>query len=195
MGYWKGISMDRGARSAHRRSGRGGGSGEVLRVIELFFDKDAVLRAVDEARRQALSKAGAFIRQEARQRLRVAGRKSLSEMSKDERQIHHITAWKASKGLRAKAWRPRKHSRPGQPPRVSPGSPLKKFLYFSYDPTTQSVVIGPVGFRPVNPVPSILEFGGRARLGYVQPRPYMGPALEKVKPQIPAAWAGIIRGA
>lgn len=55
-------------------------------------------------------------------------------------------------------------SKPGQPPTNQTGL-LREFIFFQYDPSTRSVVIGPakspskkMGGRPI---PSILEFGGQ----------------------------------
>jgi hypothetical protein len=47
---------------------------------------------------------------------------------------------------------------PGQPPRTHAGN-LKRLLFFSWDATTKSVVIGPVPFAG-GVAPSLLEFGG-----------------------------------
>ncbi|MEO0511798.1 MAG: hypothetical protein AAF108_02760 [Planctomycetota bacterium] len=41
-----------------------------IRVKSLFFDRPAVQRAIDPARRRALSKAGAFVRQRAKTSMR-----------------------------------------------------------------------------------------------------------------------------
>jgi hypothetical protein len=141
-----------------------------LRIRDLFFDQKKVLRAVDQAKRAVLSKAGAFIRQTARNLIRK-----------------------------------RKGSAPpGQPPSSHEGS-LRRLIYFGYDPTSDSVVVGPVGFRN-SPAPHALEFGGqtevkRRRRGKVvrsrvtiKERPFMGPALEKERPSLPKRWANSVRG-
>lgn len=47
-----------------------------LRLKRMFFDRPRVQRAVDRGRRQALSKAGAFIRQRARSSIRKRKRSS-----------------------------------------------------------------------------------------------------------------------
>ncbi|MCC5786883.1 MAG: hypothetical protein JJU33_09300 [Phycisphaerales bacterium] len=94
-------------------------------------------------------------------------------------------------------------SRPGQPPHAHEGS-LRRMILFGYEPTRESVVVGPVGFRS-STAPNVLEFGGRttvvrrrrsARRGQrviktrvrIAPRPYMAPALEKERPKLPALW-------
>ncbi len=146
-----------------------------MRVKALFFNRPKVRRAVDRARRRALSRAGAFIRQRARTSMR----------------------------------RRRGSSRPGEPPHAHEGS-LRRLLFFAYDPSAESVVVGPVGFRRSD-APTTLEFGGAAtvtrrrsrrddkrvvesRRVRIEARPYMGPALRKELPTLPKAWAGSVRG-
>lgn len=67
-----------------------------------------------------------------------------------------------------------------------------------------SVVVGPVGFKK-SEAPSVLEYGGdavvlRRRGGKlssqkvkIAPRPYMAPALEKERPNLPLLWRNSIR--
>jgi len=142
----------------------------TMQIKTLFFDKQTVLRAVDQAKRAVLSKAGAFIRTTAK---------------------HSIRQRKGP-------------APPGRPPHSHEGS-LRRFIYFGYDPASDSVVVGPVGFKR-SAAPHVLEFGGktevkRRRRGKViktratiQERPYMGPALEKERPNLPKRWAGSVRG-
>ena len=69
-----------------------------------------------------------------------------------------------------------------------------------YDRRSDSVVVGPVGFRRSR-APNVLEFGGRTavesrrrggrrqkRTLRIAARPYMRPALEKERSQLPAVW-------
>lgn len=93
-----------------------------------------------------------------------------------------------------------KTSPPGVPPRTHVGH-LKRLLFFSWDPATRSVVIGPIKFRQ-GVVPSLLEFGGTVkgkrrgvmvRMRY-RGNPYMRPALDKELPNMPKAWATALRG-
>lgn len=53
------------------------------------------------------------------------------------------------------------YSAPGRPPHSHEGS-LRKLILFGYDRRTDSVVVGPVGFRR-SVVPNLLEFGGKVR--------------------------------
>ncbi len=101
--------------------------------------------------------------------------------------------------------RPRRGtSRPGRPPYSHEGS-LRKLILFGYDPQTESVVVGAVGFRK-SIAPHVLEFGGftaqpkwwrrkrkRARIR-IKARPYMGPALERERDKLPWLWESSVRG-
>ncbi len=93
---------------------------------------------------------------------------------------------------------------PGKPPHSHEGS-LRRLILFGYDQRTDSVVVGPVGFKK-STAPNVLEFGGttvitrrvkgrlvRQRVK-IAARPYMSPALEKEKPKLPKAWANSVRG-
>jgi len=142
----------------------------TLGIKDLFFDRAKVRGAVNRAKRAVLSKAGAFIRQTARNLIR-----------------------------RRKGTAP-----PGAPPHSHEGS-LRRLIYFGYDPASDSVVVGPVGFRN-SPAPHALEFGGKTevksrRRGKVvrtrvtiEQRAFMGPALEKERPSLPKRWANSVRG-
>lgn len=81
--------------------------------------------------------------------------------------------------------RPPMPSEPGTAPRNVTGR-LRDNIFFSFDPSTESVVIGPQRLSAAAPrVPEILEYGGETELTYgpdagqkvtVKPRPYMHPA-------------------
>lgn len=142
-----------------------------MRIKSLFFDRPKVQRAMDRAKRRSLSRAGAFIRQRARTSIRKRKRQS----------------------------------RPGQPPSSHTGL-LRRFILFGYDRRGDSVVVGPVGFRRSR-APNVLEFGGRStvesrrrggrrqkRTVRISARPYMRPALEKERSQLPAVWRNSVRG-
>jgi len=144
-----------------------------MRIKQLFFDRPKVKRAVDRGKRQALSRAGAFIRRRARSSIRKRKRAS----------------------------------RPGQPPSSHTGL-LRRFILFGYDRIRDSVVVGPVGFKRSR-APNVLEFGGRTtvetrprkgrgrrkqkRVVRIASRPYMRPALEKEKSNLPAVWRNSVR--
>lgn len=93
---------------------------------------------------------------------------------------------------------------PGGPPHSHEGS-LRRLIFFGYDRASDSVVVGPVGFRS-STAPNVLEFGGTTKVktrrhgrlvtqrARVETRPYMGPAFEKERPKLPRMWAGSVRG-
>ena len=92
-------------------------------------------------------------------------------------------------------------SEPGSPPHSHEGS-LRRLIFFAYEPTSETVVIGPVRFR-AGEAPPLLEFGGavtrkdrrgRARRLRYEKRPFMGPALQKELPQLPRRWRNSVRG-
>jgi len=141
-----------------------------MRIKSMFFDRAKIVRAVSRAKRQVLSKAGAFIRQRARTSIRKRKRTS----------------------------------RPGEPPSSHTGL-LRRFILFGYDRRGDSVVVGPVGFRRSS-APNALEFGGRTtvesgrrakrrrwRVVRIAARPYMGPALEKERSNLPPLWRNSVR--
>lgn len=83
-------------------------------------------------------------------------------------------------------------SRPGEPPSSHEGS-LRRLILFAFD-GKESVVIGPKLFKNQNPTgPSLLEFGGRLGKNVYQPRPFMGPALEREADKFPDLWANSVK--
>jgi len=132
----------------------------------LFFDSPKVVRAVDKSTRKVLSRFGAFVRRTAKGSIRKR----------------------------------KKASAPGTPPSSHTGL-LKRFIFFGFDTQKRSVVIGPTRLTENNrgEAPSILEYGGRTTVGKkkthvrIRPRPFMGPAFEKEKPNLPAMWKNSIK--
>ena len=167
------------------------------RIKQFFFDKAPVLRAVDKARREVLSKAGAFIRRRARTSIRV--RKSVSAPGEPP------------------------HSHEGTLRRFlffgyDPGADTVVI-----GPAKTNQVFFDKDRRPVKgTVPSVLEYGGqitilevfkygawrradlrsrrrlaglptRYRTVRIKARPYMRPALLAELPQLPALWRNSVR--
>ena len=132
-----------------------------------FFDREAVMKAVDVGRRRVLSRFGAFVRTRAKSSIRK--RKAASA--------------------------------PGNPPSSHVGL-LKQFIYFAYDPSAKSVVIGPTLINKPTGAPETLEYGGeavivdrktgKAHTFTVEARPYMGPAFAAELPGLPAMWANSV---
>lgn len=96
-------------------------------------------------------------------------------------------------------------SLPGDPPSCHGKGRwgLRGLIYYGYEPTRRTVVIGPVRFADGGA--DLLEYGGtrrvvRRRRGKRQrvrqqykARPFMGPAMEEAKPKLPALWAESVR--
>lgn len=135
-----------------------------FKIKYLFFDSAKVVRSVDKSTRKVLSRFGAFVRRTAKQSIRKR----------------------------------KKTSTPGTPPSSHTGL-LKRFIFFGYDPQKNSVVIGPTRLTENNrgEAPSILEYGGRTTVDKkrvkISARPFMGPAFEKEKPNLPSMWKDSVK--
>jgi hypothetical protein len=80
-------------------------------------------------------------------------------------------------------------SQPGTPPTNQTGI-LKKFLFYSWDPTSQSVLVGPEKLAGAKSMaPRKLEFGSDK----IKQRPYMRPALDAAMAKLPELWSGAIK--
>ena len=134
----------------------------------LFFDSPKIVRSVDKSTRKVLSMFGAFVRRTAKGSIRKR----------------------------------KKSSTPGTPPSSHTGL-LKRFIFFGYDTQKRSVVIGPTRLTENNrgEAPSILEYGGRTTVEgntkktrvRIRSRPFMGPAFEKEKSNLPSLWKNAIK--
>lgn len=141
---------------------------------------------------KAVTKSMFFDRKAVMQRVGSATRRVLSKFGAFVRT-----------GARHSIRKRRSISQPGAPPSSHVGL-LKKLIYFGYDSSRASVVIGPT---PLNgpgtgEAPALLEYGGRARrknrkgtkvTAVYRPRPFMGPAFQKEKPKLPKMWADSVR--
>jgi len=96
-------------------------------------------------------------------------------------------------------------SAPGEPPTSRTGL-LRRFIFFGYDRTKRSVVIGPTRLNQrQGDAPHALEYGGmstvvealrgkrKKRRVKIEARPYMGPAFEKEEPKLPGMWRNSVR--
>ena len=98
--------------------------------------------------------------------------------------------------------RRKKVSPPGQPPSSHTGL-IRRFIWFGYEPTSRSVVIGPVRLsqKGRGEAPELLEHGGATTLlrhgkrvrAHFRGRPFMGPAFTKEQPKLPALWRDSVR--
>lgn len=158
------------------RSGVGGGK-TLAQIKALFFDKTAVERAADKAKLRALSKFGAYVRRTAQQSMRY--RKSASPPGQPP------SAHKSKRLAALKRLKRAKYN----------GALLREMLFFAYDQRTQTVVVGPLGFKN-SPVPALHEFGGTHRVKgkdvRYPARPYMAPALNKSLPKFAESFRGTV---
>lgn len=86
----------------------------------------------------------------------------------------------------------------GKPPRGRTGR-LRDFIFFTYDPDRESVVIGPARLQGVanDNAPRLLEHGGTGIINglprSIRPRPYMTPSMEKELPKLAALWRNTLK--
>lgn len=167
-----------------------------MRVKDLFFDRAAVQQAVSRARVKVLSKMGAFVRTRARSLIKPARRRRVSELTPIELAAYKRAVAIAKKQGRRPPKLGRASSKPGEPPRSQTGL-LRQFIWFAYDPFSDSTVVGPVKLNRPSGAPETLEHGGYARVHgrqtYIAPRPYMRPALEAEEDKFAQMWRDSIR--
>lgn len=171
---------------------------KIADVKRMFFDRSAVAGAVDKASLRVLSTFGAFVRRSARSSIRKAKRSSLPGEPP-----------KAKVGtLRDFLY----FSHDSQRDSVIVGPSKTNQVFFNGD-----------GKPVTGTVPQVLEEGGfirvmevfkwgkwrkadlrskrrnaglptRLRTVRIAPRPFMGPALKKEEPKLPALWANSVKG-
>jgi hypothetical protein len=144
------------------------GVGEFKKI---FFRPEAVTNPLDRAKQKRLSRFGYFVMRDARQSIRNPPRV----------RVRYGDQGRDDKGrFTAKKTRPAS-SKPGNPP-YNQTSLLKRFVYFGWDASSQSVVSGPAAFKNGR-ITEAIEYGGEAtnngrRLRYEE-RPFMRPAFAK----------------
>lgn len=149
----------------------------IKQAKQFFFDRQRVIDSLDKAKRSRLAKQGAIVRTFARRSIRPARRKSLADMTENERIAFDVRSRIAVASGQPKPQLPFASSKPGQPPRNRTGL-LRDKILFAYDPQSESVVVGPALLNGGTGAPETLEFGGRNDRGvFVEPRPFMRPAM------------------
>lgn len=157
---------------------------KVKAATKLFFDREKVIAKVGKARARYLNRAGGMVRLTAQYSIRNATQKRVS-------------------------------SRAGETP-VSHGDKLlKRNIFYVFDAANEDAMIGPAKLNKPGTAPATLEHGGdamietftwerdaagnvtrRGRTGKkrikIAARPFMGPALEKVQPQLSKLWADTV---
>lgn len=161
----------------------------TIRSVDFFFDREAVQKAINKAKRNRLAGAGALVRKVARNSIRTQP-KARQVAPGAKRRKRKVSAMRIS--------------RPGSPPKQhTRGKHNLKRILFAWDPARESVVVGPVLFKTVNgvKVTEVLEHGGRSttrRRGktirtHVRPRPFMKPALDVSAPKFPDLFKNSVR--
>jgi hypothetical protein len=82
-------------------------------------------------------------------------------------------------------------SAPGTPPHTRKGR-FRSAIRYAITSDRESVVVGP-DHTLVADAGGAHEFGGRYRDEHYPRRPFMGPALERVKDRLPPMWAGSVK--
>ncbi len=154
----------------------------------LFFDRPAVINAVDAATARVLREFGKRVRAESRASIKEAS----GPASAGSPPHSHMRA----RRRRINRWRKKK----GKPRLRRGGFQGIRHILYSFDPTEKSVIIGPVGNRR-SEVPQLLEYGGRVKVRRdgelrVEPypaRPFMGPAFARKTPDLDTLWRDSVR--
>ena len=163
-----------------------------------FLDRPHVMRKLKRAKLRVLSRQGGMVRKVAKRSIRPARQIRVGEMSPEQAERYAARVERAARDGQPRPRRPEAVSEPGETPRSHTGL-LKKFIFYAYDPRSESVVVGPTiqGAAKDRNAPKTLEFGGRVttRQGNfrVEPRPYMGPALDVSRPTFAAMWRNSVR--
>lgn len=139
----------------------------------VFFDRDKVKRVMNRKTARVLSRFGAFVRQRAKTSIKyVNGRSAPGEPPHAHRSQTRVS------------------KKTGKKQAVSP---LREGIFFGYDMARHSVVIGPAKLDTKDgDALAALEHGGRSTIGgkvrMVAARPFIGPAAEKEKENLPYLW-------
>ena len=138
-----------------------------MRIKQFFFDRQAVLGAVDKATRSVLSKFGAFVRTAAKHSIRK--RKAVSEPGSPP--SSHVGTLRRL---------------------IFFGyDPARKSVVIGPTPFRSEVEAPPLleyGGRARRK-----DRKGKNVMATYRARPFMGPAFEQEKPKLPAMWAGSVK--
>ena len=185
------------------------GRHSVANFKRLFFDQAAVVRAVDKATAAVLRRFGAIVRARARGSIRPPPAGSHTVEFRLPGHAHPVTA---SGPIPAAE---------GQPPHGESRSPLRQFLWYAYDPSARSVMIGPARLtrtraQRLSVAPEALEYGGpsvHAGVTYyrtgprggvhrmrgdfrvnIRPHPFMRPAFDRtVEKDLDKLWRNCVK--
>jgi hypothetical protein len=169
----------------------------TMRMKDFFFDKQSVKSRMSKANRKALSKAGAFMRRRARSSLR---RRKKSSAPGQPPSVHTSDRVATLKNILF-AYEPQTESLVVGPVKLNQKTLLGPQLgdatvpqvhEFGATVKVREVKVGKgwrSGIRRVRPGQPV-----RVRAATYPERPFMGPALEAEKDNIPDAWSGSVGG-
>lgn len=152
-----------------------------------FFDRTAVISAVGHAESKVLNEEGRLVRKEAQASLKYEdGPSRPGQPPHAHRTGQRTTTSKSTGRVRRRAV-----------------SFLREFIFYRFDPTTRSVVVGPERLSStVDPRSlSALEHGGTStildrgqrRTVRIEERPFMGPALASELPGFAGLWKDSVK--
>lgn len=161
-------------------------------IKDTFFDRAAIIAAMEEATYWAMYRGGAMIRTRA---IRAQKPKPYGQYSPPGSAPYSHVEFQRRKFLREENKRRRKLGM-ARLAKLEGGFKGLRHILYGWDDSSKSMLIGPVGIGPAI-VPGLMEFGGSAtRVRYedgksrpvsfrYRPRPFMRPALEAVAPRLP----------
>lgn len=165
---------------------------------KLFFDREAIRRAVGRGVASALSKSGATVRTFARRGLKRRKRKSLPSQTPSIHSTHPVKTLKAIWfEFEPSRWGvvigPRKFEAKGRSPvRSAAGATVPNVLEFAGDVIIDEKRVGAgwaLAYRKAKPGQPT-----RRRRSRIGARPFMGPALADARTSIPENFRGCVRG-
>ncbi len=152
-----------------------------------FFDRQKVQDAADKATRKVLSRFGAYTRQRARTSLRYRKASSVPGMPPTVHRTMTRTKTNKKTGVAKK----------------QTVSPLREFVFFAFDASRKTVVIGPAllngkgGPMILRAIeyggPTVIKTRGKRKRVMVRARPFMRPAFEEEKKSLPDMWKNSVR--
>lgn len=159
----------------------------VKAAVGNFFDKKKVLIAVGKARAKALGEAGRAVRKAALRSLTYAVGPSSPGQPPHAHKSRQKTRTSKSTGRT----------------RTRSVSFLREFLFYSFDDSSQSVVIGPARLNSTVDSKALpaLEYGGTSTIVdhgkrvvvAIRERPFMRPALKAEQPNFAGMWRNSVR--
>jgi hypothetical protein len=152
-----------------------------------FFDREAVVRAVGRAKTKILNETGRLIRKRAQASIKYEdGPSRPGEPPHGHKSGQRKTVSKSTGRVRHRAV-----------------SFLREFLFYKFDPATESVVVGPekLGSTIDSRALPALEYGGSATISdrgkrktvRIKERPFMGPALKAELPGFLNMWKDSVK--